>query len=105
MGNVLKVAGAALVVMLVSAAAGFASDAGEPATPKTIRIEGGQLQKSATNDELAFTVTIDTAGEWEVALDVGGRTAEGWTLNLVMEPEAGGAARQAVFSYDGKYCG
>ena len=102
MGKVLKGAGAALAAMLACAAPGFGSAAGEPATPKSIRIEGGQLQASAANDELAFTVTIDRPGEYEVALEMDGRVSGGWTLNLVLEPEAGGAVRQAVFSYDGK---
>ena len=105
MGNVLKVAGAALAAMLAFAAAGFASAAGESAAPKSIRIEGVQLQKSAANDELAFTVTIDRPGEYEVVVETGSRSSAGWTLNLVMEPEAGGAVQQAVFSYAGEPCG
>ena len=103
--NVLKVAGAALAAMLASAVPGFASAAGESAAPKPIRIEGAQLQKSAVNGELEFTVTIDRPGEYEVVLETGSRSSAGWTLNLVLEPEAGGAVRQAVFSYAGEPCG
>jgi hypothetical protein len=102
---------AASIVMLLTAVAGFTCGTGEPtlaaerAKSDPIWILGVNLQKSPTENELAFAVTIDEPGAYEAVLEAQGSIAQDYVLNLVVQFETGSASQQARFSFAGLDCG
>jgi hypothetical protein len=106
-----RVAAASIVMLLLTAVVGFPCGTSEP-TPAAERVKsdpiwilGVNLQKSPTENELAFTVTIDEPGAYEAVLEAQGSIAQDYVLNLVVQLETGSASQQARFSFAGLDCG
>jgi hypothetical protein len=113
MAKTSKIATASAVMLLAAALTAFACGNRERAqtpTPENVTSEpiwiiGTKLYKSAAEDELAFTVTIEEPGVYEVVLEAQGSISQDYLLNLVIVPEAGGTSQQARFSFAGLDCG
>ena len=106
-----RVAAASIVMLLLIAVVGFSCGTSEqtPAAERVgsdpIWILGVKLQKSPTENELAFTVIIDEPGAYEAVLEAQGSIAQDYVLNLVVQLETGSASQQARFSFAGLDCG
>lgn len=82
-----------------------ATTTSEAATYDQIWIIGTKLEELTAENVLTFTATIDQAGTYEAVLEAQGSIAQDYVLTLEMEPESGGAAQQARFSFAGLDCG